>query len=298
MSELSTPPASAPPPPDSAPPAETSRRAHTVLGRLAAAVREQNWFAVALEVVIVVLGVVIGFQVTAWGQGRSDRAKEQAYLLQLEGDLVGTLADLDWVDRAMAKREVASTKLLHGFQLREPPPRDSLLVWLDEVSGSVTRSPVTRTIDAMIATGDLRLLRNDSLRLGLPEYAEFVEVMEGLLSGSDAASGSARRDLLRHVDPVEIHRIGVERGRWRDGFWKRVPDPFPDEQSSTVLPFDAPSFLKDEEAYRSAYAAFRSLHYMKMNRLDIRRETEEMLRRVRSELGARYGTEPTTRRHP
>jgi hypothetical protein len=41
-----------------------SRRAGTILGRLSQALREQNWFAVVLEVCIVIVGVVVGFQVT------------------------------------------------------------------------------------------------------------------------------------------------------------------------------------------------------------------------------------------
>jgi len=36
-----------------------------ILSRISRAVREQNWFAVVLEFVIVIAGVVIGFQVTA-----------------------------------------------------------------------------------------------------------------------------------------------------------------------------------------------------------------------------------------
>lgn len=56
-----------------------SGRAHTILGRLGHGVREQNGFAVGLELVIVVVGVVIGFEVTAWGQTRADSAKAQVY---------------------------------------------------------------------------------------------------------------------------------------------------------------------------------------------------------------------------
>jgi len=36
-----------------------------ILQNLSKAVREQNWFAVFLEFVIVIAGVVIGFQITA-----------------------------------------------------------------------------------------------------------------------------------------------------------------------------------------------------------------------------------------
>jgi len=36
-----------------------------ILARLSSAIRAQNWFAVVLEFVIVIAGVVIGFQITA-----------------------------------------------------------------------------------------------------------------------------------------------------------------------------------------------------------------------------------------
>lgn len=37
-----------------------------ILRRFSRLIREQNWSAVVLELVNVVLGVVIGFQITAW----------------------------------------------------------------------------------------------------------------------------------------------------------------------------------------------------------------------------------------
>ncbi len=68
-------------------PSASPKRRATILGRLTAAVGEQNWFAVVLDVHNVIVGVVIGFQVTGWGQDRADRVHEQTYLRQLAGDL-------------------------------------------------------------------------------------------------------------------------------------------------------------------------------------------------------------------
>ena len=79
-----------PPLPDTAistAPTPRPKRPWTILGRLSKAVREQNWFAVVLELLIVILGVVIGFQITAWGQARSDAGREQTYLHLLAADL-------------------------------------------------------------------------------------------------------------------------------------------------------------------------------------------------------------------
>ena len=79
-----------PAPPSADPPhapANPTKQPHTFLGRLAEALRQQNWFAVALELVIVVLGVVIGFQVNAWGAAQADARLGTAYAERLLADL-------------------------------------------------------------------------------------------------------------------------------------------------------------------------------------------------------------------
>ena len=179
MTDIPPPPTSAPPPNDRPTPSVSPRRRWTILGRLTQALREQNWFAVALELVIVVLGVVIGFQVTAWGQARADRVQEHVYLRQLESDLVETLANLAATDSAMAIRELGTTQILRAFQRAEPPPRDSLLAWIDAIKQWSIAQPVTETAETLVATGDLRLIQSDSLRVEIPGYVAFMAEYEG-----------------------------------------------------------------------------------------------------------------------
>jgi len=38
-------------------------------------IREQNWFAVALDFFIVVVGILIAFQITNWSEARSDNSR-------------------------------------------------------------------------------------------------------------------------------------------------------------------------------------------------------------------------------
>jgi len=59
-----------------------------ILARISRAIREQNWFAVALEFVIVIAGVVVGFQVTAWNAARVDHEREAQYIERLRDDFV------------------------------------------------------------------------------------------------------------------------------------------------------------------------------------------------------------------
>ncbi|WP_412061311.1 hypothetical protein [Rubrivirga sp. IMCC45206] len=166
MSDL---PRSAPPPTD---PAPHPKRPWTFLGRLTKAVREQNWFAVALEVVVVIVGVVIGFQVTAWGNERADRAKEQTYLRQLSRDLAETERLADDLARTMVPLERAPRRLAQAHYLPEPPPRDSVLAWASVAPVYFDASPVLGTAEALVATGDIGLVQDDSLRVAITAYLD------------------------------------------------------------------------------------------------------------------------------
>lgn len=45
-----------------------------ILRRITEPMKDQNWFAVGIELVILVLGVFIGIQVANWNEARKDRA--------------------------------------------------------------------------------------------------------------------------------------------------------------------------------------------------------------------------------
>ena len=175
MSDVPTSPASVPPPKDPAPP--RTKRPWTILGRLSKAVRDQNWFAVALEVLIVIVGVVIGFQVTAWGEERDLRDREAVQLAALREDFVANREQLtrvlSWQETAVG-RQRELLRVIHGHAPR--PASDSLLAPL--VFSTVTFhrfAPVLGAYDAMLSAGDLRLIRDPELRSNLAHFAEMAE---------------------------------------------------------------------------------------------------------------------------
>ncbi|MEM6912910.1 MAG: hypothetical protein AAF511_02930 [Pseudomonadota bacterium] len=59
-----------------------------ILRSLTEHVRTQNWFAVGLDFLIVVIGVFIGLQVQSWSNFRSERALEQIYMEQLYTEVI------------------------------------------------------------------------------------------------------------------------------------------------------------------------------------------------------------------
>ena len=65
-------------------------------------VREQNWFAVALDFFIVVAGILIAFQITNWNEAKTIK--------------VGVIASLERLDREVSQNIVKIDKILIDFE--------------------------------------------------------------------------------------------------------------------------------------------------------------------------------------
>ena len=166
-------------PPDASPgqaPAPPQKRPWTILGRLTDAVREQNWFAVALEVLIVIVGVVIGFQVTSWGQARDLQDREAVQRAALREDF---LANREQLTRVLAALDIAVAgqremlRVIHGHSPRPGP--DSLGGLVFSTVTFARFEPVMGAYDAMLSAGDLRLIRDSDLRSKLAQFAEMAD---------------------------------------------------------------------------------------------------------------------------
>lgn len=140
-----------------------------ILARLTQAIRDQSWFAVGLEFLIVILGVVIGFQVTAWNAARQDIALERAYLERLSSELaavqvelVDTQGDLDDA-RDEAVRFLAALEAGDFGAMQADAPALLSITQVPEVQAQ------SAAIHELISSGRLGLIRNDDLRAMLAD---------------------------------------------------------------------------------------------------------------------------------
>ena len=237
------------------PPAHPPKHRWSILDRLTAAMRERDWFAVALEILIVVLGVVIGFQVTSWGQRRQDIQREQTYLREIRRDLTETETSLQTAIENIGFTRNATSSLIRAAYEPDSVNRDSLALWLFE--GQYIGIPTFRmgTARALVETGDLQLVRDDSTRIALSRLVDDHQrfqymqqtltslILPGIVSlRKRTATTNLYRDLVRL--PAGIRR--------NDGVARYVESHSHSIPENGELPFgeDYADLLSNAEAFR------------------------------------------------
>ena len=188
-----------------------------ILARISKAVREQNWFAVVLEFVIVIAGVVIGFQITAWNGERADRAVISQQLREVRADLQADIVALETARNASLWRVAASEFILERINGAGDLPdlmivfdqsfdpdllpvvteaeHASLLARVNLIRGTVGQ----RTgYESLVNAGNLRLIRDDALSAAIQRYYAGYEDLENNLDIFREIRATALPILYRH----------------------------------------------------------------------------------------------------
>ena len=145
-----------------------------ILRRIAENIRDQNWFVVALEFTLVVAGVVIGLQVTAWNEDRKDRADEARFLVQLHGDI--ELAE-QLSQRVRERRLERIDGIISGLDvLFERGDRDALTdAECSAIAASHYLDITTADLAAfteLASAGRINIIRDDELRRNLIQFQQ------------------------------------------------------------------------------------------------------------------------------
>jgi hypothetical protein len=74
-----------------------------LLRRIAQHVKNENWFAVFIDFIIVVVGVFIGIQVANWNEERADKLDEQETLIALKSDVLETKTNIEEYLKSVGK---------------------------------------------------------------------------------------------------------------------------------------------------------------------------------------------------
>lgn len=172
-----------------------------LLRRVIEHLRKQEWTAVAIDFVIVVVGVFIGLQVNDWGAAQADKQRGEEYVARLirdvETDLLSRRRLAAYYDAVHESAERLNT--LFG----QARPDSTALVVAAYRATEYTYEPQTRaTWDEIVSSGDLALLPRSAVDGGLSVYFGF----DAAFIVRQALNASAYRHRVRSTIPHAVQQ--------------------------------------------------------------------------------------------
>ena len=250
-----------------------------ILRRVIGHFRQQEWTAIAIDFVIVVVGVFIGIQVSNWNETRVLRERERTHLGQL-------LIDLE-SDRATGERGVAAANRIDDaaaavLAVLEAAPQAAaisdadLMRFLLEAGYAYLPQGNPTTYNEMISTGALGLLQSVELKRALGEYYRAATVgrqWDVLLREEQFAYLAAIRGLLTR-----------EQSTWARANVGPRPEPMPPSPA-----LDRAAFLEKARSRPEIVDSLRSMgavqERLRNDSRDMAERAEDLAGLIKTELG-------------
>ncbi len=185
-----------------------------ILRRIIEHVKTQNWTAVALDFVIVVMGVFIAMQVQALAVERNRQKSERAYLARLHGEVEQLIATRERYDHSRSK---FSADLIAAVDLLDGEAADITLSpdQCDAIAGSAhtTVPPADMpTVTELLSTGRLDQLTAPAVRVAILTYMQEAARAHDLIM----VITESGRDLGKAYPHLITHHLGLSRSVYDD----------------------------------------------------------------------------------
>ena len=240
-------------------------------------VKSQNWFAVGLDFVIVVIGVYIGIEVSNWNEARTNNQRGEYF--------AGRLLDDMQFEFSIYDNEVNYYSTVHDYAKRaielvdadDPAFDNEFVVSAYNATQFTYAEPSQSTYDELLATGNLYLLQDKNLR----NAALFLYTSKTRSRLSNYVLESEFRERVRSVIPHDVQQAVREQcGDIIDpitGFTSGIPaDCQLDHERERIA--HAANLLRNDPDFRSDLALFlSSLGYFISDTAAARKQTEQRL---------------------
>lgn len=191
-----------------------------LLRRIKHHVVNENWFAVFVDFVIVVVGVYVGIEVSNWNEARQDDARAQYYLERIRADLTNdrteaTRRQLFW-NQVVRYGEAAIAHAENGTLFKGSVAQTVLAYY--QASQVNPYAAVSTTYDELKAAGELRLISEPELRTRLADYYVYATSLQAehlfqyLPRYREYVRGVVPFSIQRYVwDECHVTRTGEQR---------------------------------------------------------------------------------------
>ena len=147
-------------------------------------VKEQNWFAVGLDVIVVIVGIFLGMQVQQWYDQRQLKTEEVYFLQRLKYEIdenIERVSNFLEIRRARLENLRLDLDYISGIDVTwtEEQP------WCDGITSShiiIDFAPPLPALQELTATGKLYSLSNQNLRQQLASHIAQTNYLRGAVS--------------------------------------------------------------------------------------------------------------------
>ena len=189
------------------------------------------WYALG-EVLLVMVGILLALQASDWVESKQNANSEARYIANLMRDLELQLEEID--NQLIASQQMYDSLSIVVKTFSKPGPIRVDKELIMRMSAMVDRRTFTvkdPTLSALLSSGDLALMQNESFKDEMIKYYQKLERMELII-----LKNNDTKDLTLMPKAFElIETIGPE-GFKREKFtgYQRIPDTFVDFDESQL----------------------------------------------------------------
>ena len=173
-----------------------------ILRRFTKHVSDQNWFAVGLDVLVVITGIFLGMQVTEWNEDRKAIGKERYYVDRLIAELEGNATEYETDHPEQIKMFEASfeaARMMAGNFITEENFTE-----FKQNFGKVFFVPGLpdrpMALDALVAASKLDMVRSLDMQREIRKFNGQLSDDESQVGKSGSLIGEAIVRILQEVD--------------------------------------------------------------------------------------------------
>ena len=212
--------------------------------KLIAQGKTTNYIKYALgEIVLVVIGILIALQVNNWNENRISYTKKEKLLHALRIEFTSNLTQLDKV-LYFDKIVLEGTKRLMDIDLENSIEitSDSMPNWLQNASFRWTFNPINGALRSGISSGEIHLIKSDSLVNLLFGWQDFVADSRENEERCVAAVIAARPIIEKYIRNLDFRRtyiVELRKSRFPSDYQSLFKDPlFEDYLGERYLSMD------------------------------------------------------------
>lgn len=149
--------------------------------RLYQHIQSHNWFAVAVDFLIVVIGVFVGIQVSNWNAERVERRAARTYIERIREDIhasASSIGNMVTYYRAVKQHALAA---LAAFERPQAELDQQFLIDAYQASQILMRTVERSTYDEILSAGAMNSIPDVQVRRRLANYYKNVDAIEELM---------------------------------------------------------------------------------------------------------------------